>query len=99
MSPAPRPEADIWQSIMSEPKESFSQLVVALEPWLQWRLNVYWFFEERDHGVYIECEAVSLRDLPFGSANVAPIVQSIPAESLRGSLEQTQKAIAAEVKY
>jgi len=67
---------------------------------LLWRLNVYWFFEERDHGVYIECEAITLtRDVPFGGGRLfAPIVQSVPAESLRGTLEQTRKAIAAQVK-
>ncbi len=67
---------------------------------LLWRLNVYWFFEERDHGVYIECEAITLtRDVPMGAGRLfAPIVQSVPAESLRGTLEQTRKAIAALVK-
>lgn len=68
---------------------------------LLWRLNVYWFFEERDHGVYIECEAITLtRDVPLGGGLLfAPIVQSVPAESLRGTLEQTQKAIAAQGKH
>ena len=67
---------------------------------LLWRLNVYWFFQERDNGVYIECEALTLtRDVPLGGGLLfAPIVQSVPAESLRGTLDQTRKAIAAQVK-
>jgi hypothetical protein len=68
---------------------------------LLWRLNVYWFFEERDYGVYIECEAITLtRDVPMGGGRLfAPIVQSVPAESLRGTLEQTRKAIAVLAKH
>lgn len=31
-----------------------------------WRLYTYWHFDERDGGVYIQCEAISLsRDVPF----------------------------------
>ena len=77
------------------------ELPVGNDRGLLWRLNVYWFFEERDHGVYIECEAITLtRDVPFGAGRLfAPIVQSVPAESVRGTLEQTRKAIAALVKH
>jgi hypothetical protein len=80
------------------PKEH--ELPVGNDRGLLWRLNVYWFFEERDHGVYIECEAITLtRDVPFGAGTLfSPIVQSVPAESVRGTLEQTRKAIAALVK-
>jgi len=80
------------------PKEH--ELPIGNDRGLLWRLNVYWFFEERDHGVYIECEAITLtRDVPFGGGRLfAPIVQSVPQESLRGTLEQTRKAIAARVK-
>jgi hypothetical protein len=76
------------------------ELPVGKDRGLLWRLNVYWFFEERDHGVYIECEAITLtRDVPLGAgALFSPIVQSVPAESVRGTLEQTRKAIAAVVK-
>ena len=32
-----------------------------------WRLNSYWRFEERDGGVWLECQAISLtRDVPTG---------------------------------
>ncbi len=80
------------------PKEH--ELPVGNDRGLLWRLNVYWFFEERDHGVYIECEAITLtRDVPFGGGRLfSPIVQSVPMESVRGTIEQTRKAIAAQVR-
>jgi hypothetical protein len=76
------------------------ELPVGNDRGLLWRLNVYWFFEERDHGVYIECEAITLtRDVPFGAGKLfSPIVQSVPAESVRTSVEQTRKAILAQSK-
>jgi hypothetical protein len=76
------------------------ELPVGNDRGLLWRLNVYWFFEERDHGVYMECEAITLtRDVPFGAGKLfSPIVQSVPAESLRTTLEQTRKAVEAQEK-
>jgi hypothetical protein len=64
---------------------------------LLWRMIGYWFFEERDGGVYVECEAISLtRDVPLGMGKIfGPIVRSMPAESLRISLEHTRSAVAA----
>src|SRR5260370_11571925 len=58
---------------------------------LLWRMNGYWFFEERDGGVYVESEAVSLsRDVPLGMGNMlGPILHSVPGESLRNNLEKT----------
>jgi hypothetical protein len=48
-----------------------------------WRLNSYWRFEERDGGVYVECEAISLtRSVPAGRGwLVNPIVRTLPRES------------------
>ena len=61
-----------------------------------WRINSYWRFLERDGGVYIQCESVSLsRDIPFGLGwAVGPFVTSIPQESLAFTLETTRKALA-----
>ena len=44
----------------------------------------YWRFEERDRGVYIECEAISrTRDVPAGLAwLISPIIRNLPRESL-----------------
>lgn len=62
-----------------------------------WRLNSYWRFQERDGGVYIECEAISLtRAIPFGLGwAVTPIVRDLPHESLAHTLSATRKALAA----
>jgi hypothetical protein len=61
-----------------------------------WRLNSYWRFEERDGGVWVECEAISLtRDVPFGLGGVLkPIIRDLPAESLAKTLEATRKSLA-----
>ena len=65
---------------------------------LLWRLYGYWFYEERDGGVYVECESETLaRDVPFGmGAVVAPIIRNVPGESLRSSLEHTPQAVLNE---
>jgi hypothetical protein len=60
-----------------------------------WRINSYWRFEERDGGVYIECESVSLsRDIPFGLGwAVGPFVTSLPRESLELTLSKTRETL------
>ena len=60
-----------------------------------WRLNSYWRFEERDGGVYVECQAISLtRDVPFGLGwIIEPIVRNLPRESLESTLRATRVAL------
>ena len=60
-----------------------------------WRLNSYWRFEERDGGVYVECEAISLtRDIPAGLGwLISPIVRSLPRESLANLLQATREGV------
>ncbi|MEK7751386.1 MAG: hypothetical protein AAB654_05680, partial [Acidobacteriota bacterium] len=60
-----------------------------------WRLHSFWRFEERDGGVYVEFEAVSLtRDVPrFVSAIVTPIVRHLPRESLELTLLNLRRAL------
>jgi hypothetical protein len=60
-----------------------------------WRLNSYWRFSEADHGVYVQCEAISLtRDIPTGlNWIVAPFIESIPKESLEFTLKSTRNAV------
>jgi hypothetical protein len=60
-----------------------------------WRLNSYWRFDERDGGVYLECESISLtRDIPFGLGwAVGPFVTSLPRESLEFTLQTTRAAL------
>lgn len=59
-----------------------------------WRLNTYWRFAERDGGVYVECEAISLtRSVPIGLGWIVnPIVKTLPRESLENTLRATRRA-------
>jgi hypothetical protein len=61
-----------------------------------WALNSFWRFDERDGGVFVECEAVSLsRDVPLGLGwMMKPIIRDLPRESLEGTLKATRKALA-----
>ncbi len=63
-----------------------------------WRLYSYWRFQERDGGVYIECQAVSLtRDVPTGLGwLIEPIIRQLPRESLENTLRSTRNAILAK---
>jgi len=60
-----------------------------------WRLDSYWRLEQKDGGVYVQCEAVSLtRDIPYGVKwMVSPFVTTIPKESLMSTLTSTRKAV------
>ncbi len=60
-----------------------------------WRLNTYWSYEERDGGLYIEIESVSLtRSIPYGLGwAVGPFVESVPRESLEFTLRATRDAL------
>lgn len=61
-----------------------------------WRLNTYWRLVERDGGVYVECESLTLtRDIPLGLGwLIKPFVTSIPRESLEFTLNTTRKTMA-----
>ncbi len=61
-----------------------------------WRLNSYWRFEQRDGGVYVECEAISLtRAVPDVFAWIVnPIVRTLPRDSLTNTLRNFKAAMA-----
>lgn len=63
-----------------------------------WRMETWWRVEEKDGGVYIQSEVVSLtRDIPTGLGwMVGPFVSSIPKESLAFTMEATRKAVLAK---
>jgi len=63
-----------------------------------WRINSYWKFEEKDGGVYIECESISLtRDIPTGLGwLIKPFVTGIPEDSLRMTMGSTRAALAGK---
>ena len=60
-----------------------------------WRLNSNWRYEERDEGVVIEVETISLsRRVPRGLGwLVGGFVESIPQESLEGTLAALRDAL------
>jgi hypothetical protein len=61
-----------------------------------WRLNSYWRFLERDGGVVVECESVSLsRSIPYGLGwLVRQYVASVPRESLESVLTSIRDGAA-----
>jgi len=64
-----------------------------------WRLNTYWSYEERDGGLYMQIESVSLtRSIPTGLGwAVRPLVQSVPRESLEFTLSSARRALHPEL--
>jgi hypothetical protein len=60
-----------------------------------WRLNTYWSYEERDGGLYMQIESVSLtRSIPTGLGwMIGPFVMSVPRESLEFTLRATCDAV------
>jgi hypothetical protein len=60
-----------------------------------WRLNTYWSYEERDDGLYMQVESVSLtRSIPTGLGwAVRPFVGSVPRESLEFTLRASCEAL------
>jgi hypothetical protein len=61
-----------------------------------WRMDTYWRFLEKDGGVYVRCDALSLtRDIPIGLGwLIGPFVTSIPKDSLSFTLNSTRTALA-----
>ena len=60
-----------------------------------WRMNTYWTFEERDGGLWMQVESVSLsRGIPVGLGwAVRPFVESVPRDSLEFTLRATCAAV------
>jgi hypothetical protein len=60
-----------------------------------WRMETWWRMEERDGGVYVQSEVVSLtRDIPvLLSWMIKPFVTSVPKETLSATLVATRKAV------
>jgi hypothetical protein len=60
-----------------------------------WHMNSYWSYVQAPEGVYIRCETVSLsRDVPFGMGwLIGPLVNRMPRDSLRSTLEATRTAV------
>jgi hypothetical protein len=60
-----------------------------------WRLDTYWRMEQKDGGVYLQCEGLTLtRDIPLLlKPIIGPYVTSVPKESLLDTLGNTRKAL------
>jgi len=60
-----------------------------------WRLDTYWSYEERDGGLYMQIESVSLtRAIPHGLGwLIGPFVESVPRESLEFTLRAVVNAL------
>jgi hypothetical protein len=60
-----------------------------------WRLDTYWSYEERDGGLYIQIESVSLsRSIPIGLGwAIGPFIESVPRDSLEFTLRATSNAL------
>ena len=65
-----------------------------------WRMETWWRLEEKDGGVYLQNQVVSLtRDIPAGLGwAVEPFVTSIPKESLEFTLGAVRRAVLAKTK-
>jgi hypothetical protein len=81
-------------------KANESEKPVGNDSGFLWRLNSYWRFWQRDGGVYVQLEAISLtRDIPTGLGwLVRPFVTSIPRESLEFTLSRTHAALRGAAK-
>ncbi|HEY1483941.1 MAG TPA: hypothetical protein VGF19_14510 [Candidatus Acidoferrum sp.] len=60
-----------------------------------WRMETWWRMEERDGGVYVQNEVVTLtRDIPIGLAwMIEPFITNIPKETLEFTLQATRNAV------
>lgn len=60
-----------------------------------WGIDTWWRIQQRDGGVYLESQSVSLtRDIPTGLGwLIGPYVESVPRESLTSTLENTRREL------
>jgi hypothetical protein len=65
-----------------------------------WGMETWWRMEEKDDGVYVQSEVVSLsRDIPAGLGwMIGPFVTAVPKESLNFTLEATRKTVLAQLR-
>lgn len=83
------------QEVENPDQQSEREKPIGDDGGFMWRLNSYWHMEEKDGGVYIQCEAVSLsRDIPTGLGwMIKPFVESVPKESLVFTLGHSRDAL------
>jgi hypothetical protein len=64
-----------------------------------WGMETWWRMQEKDNGVYVQSEVVSLsRNIPAGLGwMIGPFVTAVPKESLTFTLEATKKAVLSRL--
>ena len=64
-----------------------------------WGMETWWRMEEKNNGVYVQSEVVSLtRSIPTGLGwMIGPFVTAVPKESLTFTMEATRKAVLAQL--
>jgi hypothetical protein len=84
-----------YSTKIAEVEDDGGELPAGNDHGFMWRLNAYWRFQERDGGVYVECETISLsRPVPMLlSALISPILKQLPRESLEKTLLATRGAL------
>jgi hypothetical protein len=96
-TPGPRRGYSISRSTRSDELDNrtLRPLSPADQHGFLWRQNTYWSFAERDGGLYLQIESLTLtRSVPTGLAwAVLPFVESIPRESLEFTLRSAIEAI------
>lgn len=65
-----------------------------------WRMETWWRMEERDGGVYVQNQVITLtRDVPTGLGwLIEPFITNIPKETLEFTLQATRKAVLNNLK-
>jgi hypothetical protein len=65
-----------------------------------WGMETWWRLQEKDGGVYVQSEVVSLtRNIPTGVGwMIGPFITSIPKDTLSFTLEATRKAVLAQMQ-
>lgn len=65
-----------------------------------WKMETWWRMEERDGGVYVQNQVVSLtRDIPTGLGWLLEgFITSIPKETLQFTLEATRRTVLGKMK-
>lgn len=93
-------EATRIQEVDNPGDDDESEKPVGDDSGFLWAINSYWKFLERDGGVYVESESVSLtRGIPFFlSWMIKPFVNSVPRELLEFTLSRTREEMAGPVE-
>ncbi|HWB33589.1 MAG TPA: hypothetical protein VG714_10470 [Acidobacteriaceae bacterium] len=83
------------QEIASPGTPAERPLSPAQEHGFLWRQNTYWSYEQRDGGLYIQVESISLtRSVPAGLGwAIGPYVESVPRDSLEFTLRAVCRAL------